>query len=374
MISVHTRKPPRRLWRISRLLLLGIVVAITAAFAADRVWVRGNGIVAGQLTSVAPVVEGRLKRLFVRCLDHVLRGERIAEFENEATVEAAAQQVQQLQLQLMQARAQVEIADREAQAAQKLVEAQAALEQQQVVVLKAEDELVERHNVAVLAWEQAKAAVARAEAETKAAEFVYQTKRADQKMAELNGELLQRRIASFRNSPELTGHFYLYAPKDGIVTECDAMPGDVIPPKAPIFQIFNPNDTYAVVFFDPGDLPKLGIGQSFSVEIDGLGRSVTGRLTGFYPELSALPRSLTRYFWQQEMWAQYVPARLDFADLTAAERSRVFAWAQLSASSWRGWRLPALAAIEPWRWSLHGASADARRPALASPVRQEAHR
>jgi multidrug resistance efflux pump len=351
VISVNTRPPKRRLWRISRprVMLLAIGIAIIAGFAADRTWVRGNGIVAGELTAVAPIVQARLQNLFVQCLDHVVRGQRLAEFDNEATVEAAAQQLQQLQLQLTQARAQIDIAVQEAQAARKLVEAQVALYNQLVDVLKAEDELVKKQYVAELVWEKAKADVARAEAETQAAEFVYETKKADQREAELDAEVLQKRIDAFQSSPELTGHFYLTAPKDGTVTECVSRPGEVIAAKAPIFRIFNPDDTYAVVFFDPNYVTKLAPGQSFELSIGGLDEPVTGRLTGFYPELSGLPASLTRYFWQQEKWSQYVPVRFDFVNLNAAQREKLYAWAQLSAS-----RSPdlgfAAGASASWQW------------------------
>jgi multidrug resistance efflux pump len=338
-----------RLWRfsLSRVALFAIAAAIIAGLAADRAWVKGNGIVAGELTAVAPIVQARLKRLFVSCLDHVVQGQRLAEFENEATVQAAAQQLQQLRLELTQARAEIDIADREAEAAHKLVEAQTALLQQLIVVLKAQDELVKKQNVAALIWEKAKADVVRADAEARAAEFVYETKRADQKKAELAAELLQQRIDSFVNSPELTGNFYLTAPKDGVVTECSARPGEVIAVKTPIFQIFNPDDSYAVVFFDPNDIGKLVPGQPFTVKIGGIGEPVTARIAGRYPELSALPNSLTRYFWQQEKWSQYAPVRLDFDRLSPAEKSRLLAWAQLSASRWEGWNLPG---APLWQW------------------------
>jgi multidrug resistance efflux pump len=315
-----------------RTILFVIIIAIIAAFVADRKWVRGNGIVAGELTAVSPILQARLQRLLVNCLDHVTRGQRLAEFDNEMTAEAAAQQLQQLQLQLTQARAQIEIADRQAEAARKLVDAQRALFNQLVSVLKAESELLKSQYVAELVWERAKADVDRADAETRAAEFVYETKRADQKKAELDAEVLQKRIDSFINSPELTGHFYLTAPKDGIVTECVARPGEVIAARTPIFSVFNPSDTYAVVFFDPSDIGKLARGQSFDISIGGVDQPVRGTVTDFYPELSALPSSLTRYFWQQEKWSQYVPVRLDFTDLSAAQQSQIFAWAQLSAS------------------------------------------
>ena len=336
---VRTRRVRRLWWIRPRTILFAVGAAIAAAFVADRTWVRGNGMVAGELTAVSPIVQARLQRLFVHCLDHVTRGQILAEFNNEATAQFAAQQLQQLQLQLTQARAAIEIAEQAAQAARKLVEAQEALWKQQIAIFDAETELRNHHFVAELVWQQAKAAVDRADAETRAAEFVYEIKKADQKKAQLDAEVLQKRIDSFVASPELTGHFYLTAPKDGVVTECTAREGEVIAARTPILSIFNPDDTYAVVFFDPSAIAKLAAGQSFKINVEGISKPVTGRLTDFYPELSALPSSLTRYFWQREMWSQYAPVRIDFTDLDAAQRSRLFAWAQLSVSRFDGWGL-----------------------------------
>lgn len=330
-------RPPtssRRLWRVSaRTALLIIALLIVLAFATDRIWVRGNGIVAGQLTAIAPIVQARLKQVFANCLDHVVRGQRLAEFENEATAEAAAQQMQQLQLQLTLARAEISIAESEAEAARNLVDAQAALRDQLAAVLKAEDSLAKKQFVAELVWEQIKANLAQAKAETNAAQYVYQTKKADQKKAELAVEVLQQQIQSFQNSPELNGDFYLTAPDDGVLTECTGLPGAVIPAGKPVFQLFNPHDVYAVVFFDPSDAARLKIGDKFSISVGGINGTVNGRVAGFYPELSALPASLTRFFWQQETWSQYAPVRLNFDGLNNDQESKLFAWAQLSA--WR---------------------------------------
>ena len=212
--TVRTRAGARRLWRTQpRLALAFIGVGILAWFILDRSWIRGNGIIAGELTAESPIVQARLEHLFVKCLDHVSKGQRLAEFYNETMVQLAGQEVQQLQFQLAQARAEIEIADREAQAAQKLTDAQNALLQQQVAVLQAESKLREQNFVADLVWQQAKAVVDRADAETRAAQFVYETKRADQKMAEVSVDVLRKRIDSYLNSAELTGHFYLAAAK-----------------------------------------------------------------------------------------------------------------------------------------------------------------
>jgi len=371
---VRTRIGARRLWWIRPRVVLGVIaLAILGWFVLDRSWIRGNGIVAGELTAESPIVQARLERLFVKCLDHVSKGQRLAEFYNEAMVELAGQELQQLQFQLAQARAEIEIADREAQAAQKLTDAQNALLQQQVAVLQAESKLKEQNFVADLVWQQAKAAVDRADAETRAAEFVYETKRADEKMAQVSVEVLQKRIDSYVNSPELTGHFYLTAAKDGIITECTAREGEVIAARTPILSIYNPKDTYAVVFFDPSDRNRLFRGQDFDLRVQGMPDPVSATLTDFYPELSALPSSLTRFFWQREMWSQYVPARLDFANLDPEQSRRVFAWSQVSASRAERWGAPDLGQLSSdWRRGLRRIFGFPRRDDEAGLANREA--
>jgi len=369
---VKTRSARRLWWIRPRTILFAVVAAIALAFVLDRTWVRANGIIAGELVAVSPIVQARLQKLFVHCLDHVKRGQRLAEFNNEATVEFADQQLQQLQLQLTQAREQINITAQEAEAAKKLVEAQDALWKQQIAVLDAETELLHHHYVAELVWEQAKSAVDRAEAETRAAEFVYETKKADLKKAELDVGILEKRIASFVASPELTGHFYLTAAKDGIITECTGREGEVIAARTAIFSIFNPDDTYAVVFFDPNDIGKVARDQTYNITIQGINKPIKAKVTDFYPELSALPSSLTRYFWQREMWSQYIPVRLDY-NLDEAQRDRIYAWAQLSASRFDGWEMGGItrAASASWQWvqrHIGGAS----EPARASSAPQQA--
>ena len=132
------------------------------------------------------------------------------------------------------------------------------------------------------------------------------------------------------------GHFFLTAGKDGIVTECTAQEGEVIAAQTPILSIFNPRDTYAVVFFSPADSGRLVRGQDFEISVEGLGKPIKGTLTDFYPEISALPGSLTRYFWQRQMWSQYIPTRLDFVGVDTDWQGAPFAWAQLSVSRWDG--------------------------------------
>jgi hypothetical protein len=100
--------------------------------------------------------------------------------------------------------------------------------QQLVAVFQAQDELMTKQFVATLVWQNAKAAVTRGEADKAAAELVYATKESERAKALTDADVLRQRIATFKDSPELNGHFFLTAPQDGIVTECTAHESEVI--------------------------------------------------------------------------------------------------------------------------------------------------
>ena len=69
------------------------------------------------------------------------------------------------------------------------------------------------------------------------------------KMAAVSVAELQKRIDSYKNLPELTGHFYITAAKDGTVTECTLRgEGEVIAARTPIMTIFSPSDDHARSF------------------------------------------------------------------------------------------------------------------------------
>jgi multidrug resistance efflux pump len=356
-----------------KLYLFGFGMLIVAAGVVNHAWIRADGIVAGDLTSVSPIVQARLKELLVHCLDHVKQGQRVAEFSNEATAEAAEQQLQQLILQLQQAESQTKVADAQAAAAQKLVEAQEATVAQLAKVSQAYDVLVKSDSVAALAGENAKAALARAKSEEAAAEFVYQTQVEQRAKAESDAEILRQRIASFKNAPELTGDFSLMAPNDGIVTDCTAHVGEVVPAHSPMFHIFDPEQAYAIVFFDPGDRARIAVGERFDVRVSGVAGQLAGRVAGFYPELSGMPTSLTRYFWQQERWSQYAPARVEIEELSAAERLRLSAWAQLSVSRWEWPQVTCAQCVQlfetTWQWIGHQAGRGAETAATTGSPR-----
>jgi multidrug resistance efflux pump len=311
-----------------------VLAGVTFAYL-DRAWISGNGVVAGQLVPVNPISQVRIKKLLVKCLDYVSRGQVLAQLENEVTAEAADQQLQQLELELATARSTASVADKEAEAAEKYYEAQLAVRDQLQEVLKAQSEMVQKNYTATLVWQQARADVAKAQSEAQAAQFVVQSKQAEGKRAVLEADLTEKRIAAFRASPELMGHYDLVAPKAGYLTQCNAYEGSVVEAQTALYQVFNPSDAYVIAFIHPNDARRLAPGDAVRLKIGGIEGEVKARVTGFYPELSGMPGSLTRYFWEQEKWSQYEPVRLDFVELTDAQQHALKSSAQVSISLWR---------------------------------------
>lgn len=324
----------RRTLRRYLLLLTVVVVGFGIAFA-DRCWINADGIVVGQLTPVNPISQVRIAKLRAKCLDYVSEGQVIADMQNEITMQAGTQQLQQLQIELAQANAEAEIANKEAQAAGKYRDAQAAVSAQLKTVYDAETDLVKKNYVSSLVWQKSKADVTKAEADTEAATFAVETKLADSQRATLQASLISARIASLNASAELMGAYPLKSPKAGFLTQCNAFQGQVVNPDVQLYQIFNPSDAYMIAFLDPKDAVRLKIGEQLPVTVTGLGKPVTGQVAGFYPEYSGLPASLTRYFWQQEKWSQFEPVRVDFAGLDDAQQKALRASAQIAISVWR---------------------------------------
>jgi multidrug resistance efflux pump len=314
---------------------LAVILIGISMWYADNCWVSADGIIAGELAPVTPISQARVKRLDAHCLDYVTRGQVIARLENEFTLEASAQQVQQLRLELARAVSDVEVATKEADAAGSYHAAQVAVLAQMRKVFKSESSLRDEDYVADLVFQKARADMDKAEADTAAADFVTKTKLEDKKRAEESVKLLTDRLASFQSSPELMGAYDLVAPKAGYLTECSAQVGQVVNTTTKLYEVFNPLDAFAVAFMSPNDAIRVKGGDRVEMTVGGVPGKIKAEVVGFYPELSGLPTALTRYFWEQEKWAQFEPVRLNFVDLTDDQRRHLKASAQISISLWR---------------------------------------
>jgi multidrug resistance efflux pump len=324
--------------------LIAAAVVLGAVGIAQTCWIRGDGLILDGATAVSPIAQARISKVMVRCLDRVSAGQPMAELENEVTIQAARQQLNGLETQLAQATSDIEVSTKGGEAASKLYDGQVAVRNQVEAIFKAQDSLLRNEHVAALVWTKAKADVERAEAEVLAANYVYETKREAVKKATIEAELLRQRIDALRASPELTGRFVLVAPKDGIVTQCEARAGEVVEAKKSLFQVFNVRDASAVAFLDPSDAVRLEPGRRIRISVRGVDGAFEGEVVGHHPEITGLPDALTRYFWQEEKWSQYMPVRISLAAAPAAKAVAIKDGAQVSISAWE----PPADLVGPW--------------------------
>lgn len=337
--SAYTGGDPQRLrrGRIIRLVLVfGVIVfgVLIVNFMRSS-WITADGIVVGDLAEVSPVDIGRIVKVYGHCLQYVSRGQPIADLENESITADARQKIKELEINAAEANADEEIAQAEAAAARAYHDAQEAVHAQTQAVFNAQTQLLKGKYVASLVWEKAKYDVVQSEANALAAQYLVQTKLDDARKAKLMADLTRERIAQLGQSPALMGTYHLLAAKEGYLTQCNATVGAVVNSGAALYQIFNPNDAYIVAFVDPTDATRVHHGDRLDVTITGLEGAVHGVVSGFFPELSGLPDSLTRYFWQREKWSQFEPLRIDFADLSDKQREAIRAGAQVSISLFR---------------------------------------
>ena len=334
-VGGELRRSYRRRTLRRYLILLAVVLVGFGISFADRCWINADGIVVGQLTPVNPISQVRIQKLRSKCLDYVSEGQVIADLQNDITMQAGTQQLQQLQIELAQANAQAEISAKEAQAAEKYRDAQQAVSDQLKTVYNAETDLLKKNYVSSLVWNKSKADVVKADADTEAASFAVASKQQDSARASLEASLISERIKSLNASPELMGKYTLKSPKAGYLTQCNAFQGQVVNPDTTLYQIFNPPDAFVIAFMDPSDAVRLKSGEQISLKVSGIAEPVTAQVDGFYPEYSGLPASLTRYFWEQEKWSQFEPVRFIFVGFDDAQQKALRASAQVSISMWR---------------------------------------
>jgi multidrug resistance efflux pump len=334
LVAGRVKVVARRRWKwLRRAVVVVLVIVVVAGLAAlDRMWIRAEGLVVGESTAVSAIAQVRIVRVLAKCLDVVTEGAPLAEVENEVTWQSTNQELSRLRLLLAQAKAQIEIFGKEAQSAQQLYEAQVALRDRQAITLKAQEELARSGFVAPLFLERARADLLRSEAETRAARLTHESKLADQARAKGDATLYAARIVEFQGSPEMMGRYTLRAPKAGILTRCQARPGEVVEDRQPLYEIFNPGDAYVLVYFRPADAARLAPGRTVRITSPNVAESFAARVVGAHPERPGMPPAMSRFFWQDERWSQYAPVRLDFAGLTAAQQSQISAGMRVDVS------------------------------------------
>ena len=89
------------------------------------------------------------------------------------------------------------------------------------------------------------------------------------------------------------GYATLAAPFAGLVTERKADPGSLATPGAPLLTLEREGNLRLEASIDESRLGLVRVGESVAVEIDGLNRTVTGRVAEIVPSVDAATRSFT---------------------------------------------------------------------------------
>jgi RND family efflux transporter MFP subunit len=89
------------------------------------------------------------------------------------------------------------------------------------------------------------------------------------------------------------GYATLAAPFAALVTERKADPGSLATPGAPLLTLEREGNQRLEASIDESRLGLVRIGESVAVEIDGLNRTVTGRVAEIVPSVDAATRSFT---------------------------------------------------------------------------------
>jgi RND family efflux transporter MFP subunit len=89
------------------------------------------------------------------------------------------------------------------------------------------------------------------------------------------------------------GYATLTAPFAALVIECKADPGSLATPGAPLLIIEREGNPRLEASIDESRLGLVRLGESVAVEIDGLNRTVTGRVAEVVPSVDAATRSFT---------------------------------------------------------------------------------
>lgn len=345
----------RRRLPIRRIFVLSVLtLGVAGLLMADQVRLDAEGVIAGELTSINALAPVRITRVHARCLDRVEAGQPLLDLENEVTMQSSAQELSRLKTDHARARSQIEVLTHEILAAKQLHQAQVAVRERMAATFKAQDELLRKDFVAQLAWEKARSDLLRADAEVQAANFAYETRRAEMRKSETDAALLDLRIKEYQSSPELSGRFQLVAPKRGVVTQCQARVGQMAETRDTLFQIFNPQDAFATIFIRPERIAQLPLNTEVALSVSGIDAPVRARVAGIYPENTGLPNSILRFFWQRENWLQYTPVRLELLDLTADQRDNLRDGARVSVGLWL--KPDTSAALAAWDWTEKAAS------------------
>lgn len=114
-------------------------------------------------------------------------------------------------------------------------------------------------------------------------------------------------------------HHPLLAPVGGELLDCHVHLGEIVAAGNTLFKIFQPEKAYVTAFVPPTMVRHLRKHAIAYIDIPGIGE-IHASVTSIQPEITKLPKLLTRYFWEQPQWTQYRLVRITFDNLSPSQR------------------------------------------------------
>lgn len=332
---------PRRPFPWARTILILAILGVAAyLLVPNYFYVRADGLVQGDLVPVSPLFRARVDKLLVHCDDKVTQGQTVAVVSNFLVQSDYQHQYLQSQQQVELSR--VALDERVSAAKTNADSLKAKYEAAQLDV--------DRTHNAFLSYDQAykQGAIAKVDWQGKLTEW--QTAQANARSALSDWQLAQQEVghiaaaenARIAASQQLSDSAQamaqqvssepLVAPVSGYIVHCTQRPMNVIEPATPLFNIFEPNRAYVLAYFSPSAVSKIHLNQTVDMNIAGINKTVPGRVSAIYPDLTALPTQLTRFFWQHVQWNEYRPVRIELDKLPAKDRQELYFDAQAQVS------------------------------------------
>ncbi len=277
-------------------LLLGLSVALGGCDNDKEDQLVLSGTVEARETALAFQVSGRIEKLLVDEGEAVKLGQQVATLISEdyeqavvrAGAEAAAaratlaaleagtrkQELQVAEATLAQARAELRYADEELQRVRSLL-----------VKKLASQEQLDR---AQLQRDIAGATVRKSEQQLQLLREGPRREDIDRARAEL-----EARNSALKTAEQQLTYTRLYSPAEGLITLRQAEAGEVVAPGQPVFLLAELSRPWVRGYVNETDLPRIRLGQSVRVTVDGLPeQAFSGVLSFISPKAEFTPKSV----------------------------------------------------------------------------------
>lgn len=283
-------------WRAVVLMAVVALIGIALILWAWRIWpfttaavVTEDAYVRGQVTSLAPQVNGYVTQVLVQDYARVKRGQKLFQIDDRLY----RQQVAQADAALEQAQANLD------NVTQTIAQNQAAIEQSRADVYAAEAErdrskadaervaeLAGRGSVSLRERDSTEATARSGAANVYKAEAALRSARETLKATRVSREGLEANVASARAQLQSArinlANTVIIAPRDGQVSEASVRPGQYVSAGSQLLYLV-PDSVWVVANFKETQVRHMRIGQPASFTVDALGHD---RVRGHVEQLA----------------------------------------------------------------------------------------